>query len=396
MARQRSTPAAERTANAASSRRRALAFVQPDFLEELLARTERLEVVSLPESLDALPDDTYQRIRMREKQQGTAVLYQVSHHEGPDEAVIAGIHAKLFLAEDAKGRQVTFVGSANATRPGWGLDAGSNVEAMIEMRPGLDLDRFVKAFIRDKRTKVHPWVDEYARDGVVVTDPQQVAERELLAAIREVARIGLALRYDTARRTLAVTAAASPRSLPPWVMEGKTYDIVPMGLLGRPGTWRSLADLDAGLVAYQEVDLSQVSAFVVIRGQSTQLPVHCQRLVLAHFEAHQELWADRDQAITSEILATVDPAVVLRALVRGVAHVGNVEGLREAAVRARGTLARLLEEVSLERLLQAVALDRTLVHEIRMLLAPIHGQEVLTLCDDLEAALNKTYGRATA
>src|ERR1019366_9905198 len=33
-------------------------FIQPDFVTHLINRTETLHVVSLPESLDALPDDT--------------------------------------------------------------------------------------------------------------------------------------------------------------------------------------------------------------------------------------------------------------------------------------------------------------------------------------------------
>jgi hypothetical protein len=138
-------------------------FIQPDFVTHLINRTETLCVVSLPESLDALPDDTIAMLDARATEQGSPVLYQVTSHGNPDDSYIDGIHAKLLLTENARQQEATFVGSANATGPGWGIGGPANVEAMVEIRPGIGIDRFVAGFIRESKAKIHPWVSLYDR-----------------------------------------------------------------------------------------------------------------------------------------------------------------------------------------------------------------------------------------
>ena len=124
-------------------------FIQPDFVTHVLNRTETLQIVSIPESLDALPDESIAALDARAAAQGSPALYQVTHHGNPDDSFIDGIHAKLLLTEGPRQHRATFVGSANATGPGWGLGGPANVEAMVEMRP--------------ESTSIDSWLDSFAR-----------------------------------------------------------------------------------------------------------------------------------------------------------------------------------------------------------------------------------------
>jgi hypothetical protein len=67
---------------------------------------------------------------------------------------------------------------------------------MVEMRPGIDIDRFVAGFIRESKTKIHPWVSEYDRSAKPEPDQEKEAERHMLAALREVAKTELTVHYE--------------------------------------------------------------------------------------------------------------------------------------------------------------------------------------------------------
>ena len=214
-------------------------FVRPDFVSALVERTQHLQLVSTPEALDALDDATHARLDVRREAQGSPVLYQVSEltdPEDPADGHIQGLHAKLLLTEDARQTSATFVGSANATGPGWGLGAPANVEVMAEMRPGIGIDRFVAGFIRESKTKVYPWVVEY--------DRANKAARQMLTALRDVARLDLRVNYDADRQRLTLGRMAD-RALSILNREanvGLTFEIAPLLLTERPGAWTPVGE----------------------------------------------------------------------------------------------------------------------------------------------------------
>jgi len=136
----------------------------------------------------------------------------------------------------------------------------------------------------------------------------------------------------------------------------------------------------------------KVSAFVALRAQSRTPPLERQRFVVAKLEVDDLLLDERDQAIRADILATADPAMVLNALVRGLAHIRSADAARISVRHGPGTgLAQLLADTTLERLLQAVALDPGLVNEMRLLLGPLHGESLLKLCDDLDDVMRRVH-----
>ncbi len=366
-------------------------FIQPPFVEEVLRRSERLEVVSIAETLDRLPDETLVALEARAKDQGSPVLYEVAHHEIPDDACIEGVHAKLCLLAGADGNLLTLLGSANATGPGWGHHAPANTEAMVEMRPGMDMNDFVSSFIRETRRKpTHPWIAEYVRGDVPPPDEAREAERHLLAALREVANLPVLLRYEADRSRLIVSVGAEGATAP-WVhARGAVYELVPLALAEREGAWRTLSDLRASECVYDSVTLAEVGAFVLLRGRLISPQVERTRLLLARLDVQRSLLDQRDASIRADIMATADPAQVLTALIRGIGHLGTSTGAETGHGRGRWTsLAGLLSEITLERLLQAVALEPSLVVEMRLLLGPRLGGGFLAFCDNLDAALRE-------
>ncbi len=50
---------------------------------------------------------------------------------------------------------------------------------MLEMRPGIGIDQFISGFIRESKTKIHPWISEYDRSAKPEPDPEKEAERHV-------------------------------------------------------------------------------------------------------------------------------------------------------------------------------------------------------------------------
>ena len=367
-------------------------FVQPDFVTALLERADELQLVSTPEALNGLDDDIYSTIEVARERQGSPVLYQVgSLGEDPDEGYIEGLHGKLLLTADGRGRTSSLLGSANATGPGWGLAGAGNVEAMVEMRPGIGIDRFVAGFVRESKARVHPWVAEYDRTTRVEPDAEREAERQVLAALRAMATVELRLEYDLARHALTVAKmpARSLTLLGGAQMAGLTFECAPLLLTDRPGAWTRLERLAEGSLRFDNVPLDKVTAFVALRARCKTLPVERTRLVLARLKMPEAVLDERDQAVRQDIMATADPAAVLAALVRGLAHLQVGAGAQQSATRQSHSVQRLLKDTSLESLLQAVAAEPGLIAEMRLLLVPAGGDEFARLCDDLETIAAK-------
>ena len=369
-------------------------FVQPDFVTELLDRTEQLQLVSTPEALDALDDATHLRLEGVREAQGTPVLYQVGGLGDPEEVYLEGLHAKLLLIEDDRRKSSTFVGSANATGPGWGFRTFTNFEAMVEMQPGIGIDRFVAGFLRESKAKVHPWVTEYDRTARSEPDSEKEAERRILVALRDLAKLDLVLEYDLDRQVLRirrfVAAPAHDKA------DDLSFGIAPLLLTDRAGIWKSVRSLAAGTTEFEEVPINKVTAFVALRARSKDPPLERTRLMLARLDMSDAAYDRRDDAVRQDIMSAADPAAVLNALVRGLAHLRSGTTSGETAGRQpSSSIHRVLKEASLEGVLQAVAAEPGLVSEMRLLLAPIVGSEFSRFCDDLEAIIRRLEkGRA--
>jgi hypothetical protein len=371
-------------------------FVQPEFLAAVAARSDELQLVGTKEAIDALDEDSVSRMAMRAPRSDLPALYCVKDLKEPDDpegAHLEGVHAKLLIAEDENGNSVTFLGSANATGPGWGLSGNGNVEAMVEMRPGIGIDQFVSAFIRESKAKLHPWIAEYDRSDRGAVDPESEGERVLLRALRQAATLKFEMAYDEGTEALVLSVQLPARAK--WLSEPNCeYLAAPLLLLDRPDAWTPLGELASTSRVFDATPLDKVTSFVAIRAATTSPPMQRTRLAIARLELSDDALNRRDDAIRHEVVVNADPAAVLNALVKGLAFLPRETG--ESRNGRRGgtlTLQRILAEASLEKLLEAVALRPDLIREIRQLLGSIDGP-FRQLCDDLEQVVAVVRGRS--
>ena len=372
-------------------------FVRPDFVASLVSRASELQFVSTREALDALDDGTVASVEALAPASGTPALYHVTDLREPDDpegGYIDGVHAKLLVAEEGDGRSVTFVGSANATGPGWGLAGAGNIEAMVEMRPGIDIDAFTAAFVRESKAKLHPWIAEYDRSAKAEADPESEMERTLLRALRQAAALKFALSYDSETQELRLSVQLPTRAQ--WLSEPScNYAVAPLLITDLPGAWTPLLDLASASRKFDAVPIDKVTGFVAIRARSDNPPLERTRLTLASLQLSEDELDRRDDAVRREIMATADPSAVLNALVKGLAYLPADLGTDPKSRQKGGyTLQQILVDASLERLLQAVALQPDLVEEMRLLLGSLDGP-FRQLCDDLKYAVSRVRSEAS-
>lgn len=257
-------------------------FVQPEFVKEVVQRTAELQLISTSEALDGLDDATVAMTDQLRDDQEVPVLYrmELGERQDLDDTYLDGLHAKLIVAEDDEGNPLSLLGSANATGPGWGIGGVANVEAMVELRPGLGVDAFVRGFVRDRKTGLHPWIREYERADATQPDETAEAERQLLADLREAAKVRMTVSYDEGLRRLTLSCDAG---LPKRVEENAdvVFSAAPFLLCDRPGGWQSLSSLASSPVSFIDVGIEELTAFVAVKAVRESRGIEKTRLVLA-------------------------------------------------------------------------------------------------------------------
>lgn len=357
-------------------------FVRGDFLHLLLDRTDVLLIVSTAEALEKLDPYVIERLAQRRKDQKRPVLYVAEELGESDEgAVIESVHAKLLVADD-DGSQVTFLGSANGTGPGWGVPGGGNVEAMLELRPGLGLDAFLRGFVFDDKREPRAWIREFEtreRPEPAVEDLSEV----LLATLKRVGVIRLEVTYDGKKRQLGI-ALARGESIPRTDADVE-LGVAPLARMGDAEAFVSLASLASGPAHFGEVELVDVCGFVALRARKSD--VEQIRITLADLRLARSLLDERDEAVRAEVLESVSPEELFRALVLGssCSPGGGGEPAKAGAARSRPSHS-WFERIPLERVLRAVAEDPSLVEDVRRLLAGKSDDAFRRFCDNLEAA----------
>jgi hypothetical protein len=264
------------------------------------------------------------------------------------------------------------------------------------MRPGIEIDAFVRGFLRETKSKVHPWVMEYDRSARAEPDPSLEAERQMLADLREAAKLALVIRYDAYLRRMTLTCDATRwlERFDPVRTHGVVFECAPLLLSDRSDAWHAVYGLGEG-IHFEEVPMDRLTAFVSLRASSANPPAVHVRLVLARLDLNDGDLERRDAEVTRTVMAGADPAAVLNALIRGLAHYKGTSTARgPVGSKAASHVRHLLSETSLERVLQAVAVDPTLVSHIRQLVGPFASPEFQRLCDDLDDVLQRVKAEA--
>lgn len=340
------------------------AFLRPDFLGEIAARFDKLTIVSKQDQLDALERPLDPRVE-------AATKYVVTTETSSDsEFCLDGLHAKLVICEVAKNDRVTFQGSANATRAGWGRadakpadKAKQNCEVIVSARPGLSLDAFAEAFVCDAKGVLRPWITEYRQQPVAETDDER-ARQELRDWLSELAAIDLRQRYDSAAKCLVLSVRTSvPISEPP--IPGAVAQVAPMLLQTRHNGFRPYGETAGAGVHYDDVLPASVTDFVILRARAPSISdVVC--VVIARCTGL--LPEDRDVALNQKLLQNADPRRLLEAILFGAerhAHRGsqrtNSGDDANAGERHGG---EWVAGLTLERLLEACVERPSVVEEI--------------------------------
>ena len=334
-------------------------FVRASFLDRLFGRFDKLTIISRQEELDALGETIHSQL-------AGAEVYVVCPRETVTGEPALDLHGKLLMTDGPEGSR-TYLGSANASSRAWGLSESRNCEAMVAMSPGVGIDRFVKAFVRGP-DGIHPWIEAYRR-SVEPPDEIETARRALDEAVAKVGQIEVSVRYQREARVLGL-AAQPPQ--PPALAELSTryaIEVAPLLLLASREAFRPLVELYADEIRYPEVELADVSEFVVVRivDRDHQLERSC--VIRAQSDFDNELRDWRDDAVRADLLARSDVRALLWNILWGVG--GHPAGLRDDRVTRDGDGGHrqpLLSEVTIEGLLEACTEDPSRIEEIDALL----------------------------
>lgn len=355
-------------------------FLQPEFLREVMVRSKRLRVVSTAEAYSSL-----EPAQLVELEKHGASLFVVEVSDREDDVRIEGIHAKLLIAGEGKDA-ITLIGSANATGPGWGL-RGRNVEAMLELRPGIAVSAFVRSFLLDERKQPRPWVRTFEASDREPPDPEREAEERLLAEVCMAASWDFELRHDRTEKRLEIRMTSGGRpSFPLKATADLALDFVPWARLQHDDAWRPLSVFAKGPAVFDDIDEADVSAFIAVRGRRDG--VERVRIAIGTLQYAETDWDRRDETARDDLLARVPPEDLLRALILGLGSLGS-QVTREkpsSGSRAWGGVGAVLGAVTLEQVLRSVAADQTLVRDLRLLIGTRGGDDFERFCDDLEAA----------
>lgn len=334
-------------------------FVRASFLDRLFGRFDKLTIISRQEELDALGEAIHSRL-------AGAEAYVVRPREAGSGEPALDLHGKLLMTEGPEGDR-TYLGSANASSRAWGLSENRNCEAMVVMAPGIGIDRFVKAFVRGPEG-LHPWIEVYRRSHEP-PDEIETARRALAAAASAVGRIEISVRYECEAHVLGLSAQAQQPTAIAALSTHYAIEVAPLLLLAAREAFRPLAELYAGEMRYTEVEVADVSEFVVVRivDRDHRLERSCVIRAQSGFGDDIREW--RDDAVRADLLAGSDVRALLWNILWGVG--GRPAGLHHGSVTRDGDGGHhqpLLSEVTIEGLLEACTEDPSRIEEIDALL----------------------------
>lgn len=358
-----SGPALRRILPAAG--RRALVvspFLKSDFLDLVADRFDQLVIVSSQSELDALPDRTHERLSQARK-------YVVMPNLADEELALDELHAKLVVCEGDDDR-VTLLGSANATGAAWGCrafddDGLHNCEAVVQMRPGLSIETFLREFVRDKA-----WISDYERAPVEDDDLEEL-EGTLDDWAAALARTPLEMSSERTSGSLRLRSREPEAPVPVCHRAGAEAWVAPMLLRQRVDAFRPFAGLGHGGIVYENVPIESVARFVVLRVRLGDVTRTCG--LLADSTMSDEEQNERDDALRARLLEDADPRKILEAILwrarrppRQSAAEGSGEGGNSGP--ARQGAPSWFGEISIERVLEVCTESDAVVEEIDAIL----------------------------
>ena len=222
-----------------------------------VALVSRVEAVSaLPESIRlSRPGDV--AIFVLDPLAGLREQDDENHNEPDDqaaaEAELAGLHAKITIAERNRGETHVFIGSANATSSAY----GGNVEFLVELT-GRSKDIGVGTLV-NQDAPLRRLLQAYSPDEAMSAPDDEEALHRLENLVRVLAQVPFYLTVEAAddAYSLHLTSAESLRF-------PRGHE-VRLGLLTRPGVTALHATAGPCRDIFSEVSLVEISPFVTMR-----------------------------------------------------------------------------------------------------------------------------------
>jgi hypothetical protein len=365
-------------------------FLRDRILQTLLERFERITLISTGTALDGLGTALAQALvrpphRVWAMQAGLAAGAEAGDADGRDEdeaqeVVELDLHAKLLVAEGGQGN-VTLLGSANATNAAW---FGVNAEAMVELRPGLSRQDFLRGFAVKEgdvdaptdQLALRPWLRPW-RPRTVEPDPAAAAEQHVRDLLdRAVAWLaGLDLQGTRSPDRLRLCIRAADREPLDEALAALEEELeLSFWLASRPGTPRPIRELLDGS-QFEDLALVELTELVGVRVQARQALEDGRELSLVRLLRFDlALGAERgerNKAIFRELLSSADFDRLLRAMLSGLPAESSGDDDEPPRHRGRksggGGLGRgqqAFAGVTLEQLLRACSEQPSLVDDI--------------------------------
>lgn len=332
-------------------------FVRAAFLERLCDRVGDLTVVSTQSELDRLSDHTHKALDQ-------AKIFVVTSNDDDDMPSL-DLHAKL-LAWESAGDSETMIGSANATGPGWGCGQNWNCEAMVSMRPGLGIDAVVKAFVSPGKDELHPWIEQYQRQPVVV-DAEEEATKRLERFKRHLCAEQIQGEYSSSKKalTLLTRPAAGTETWP----VGLGAEIVPM-LQRDQQSWLDYRLMYGTGAKFTGVEIEDVAGFacVVLRDEHHK-SVEVSFVVQFELNMDEKDADERDNAVNRRLLEGVDARSLLLNVLSGLPGGTSRSSSTDRQNGGGHANEPLLRRATIERILEVCTADPSRVYEVEAVLA---------------------------
>lgn len=333
-------------------------FAGAPLVRDLQNRFEQFWVVGTQAELDALPADCL----------GPSTTGRVFVVGNVEDSGTAGfdLHAKVLLVDGPEGSR-SYFGSANGTSAAWGQGSRKNWEALVKLRPGIGIDRFLKAFVLRSDGALHPWIERYTRTAAEQPDE---LEEALDGVQRATAGLVLEMDYNLQGRRLCVRSVGRP---PEGLLAHPRLliELAPLLLQQREGAFRPLTAFSGRGTVYEPVELGDVSDFMILRVTDSRRRTSERRfMILARSNIADETRETRDDLLCADLLRGVDVRTLLWAILWGPGV--SPRGARGGSHGRSGDRGRdVLSEATIEGVIEACTEDPARIEEIDALLRSV-------------------------
>ena len=336
-------------------------FLTKDFLQQISRRFDKVDVLSRQEALD----DTWQPA-LADK---IAAWVFSEGGESPQ----MGLHAKLIACQRQTGRVDVFLGSANATSPGWGLWQAVNWEAMLQLPGGSSLQPMLAAMgCHDGDPS---WVRPYVPTAPQEPDEDNKARKQLDAVTDQLSALTFTACYDESAMTLTVKADDAVQLLTTVAAIAQWSTVIIRPLASIDAAPAPLVEF-ASAVPFAGVGLDLVSEFIWVRVEHVAQRIKKTFAIKAKLTVASEFWDRRRRAALQAMLTRDQFLRVMEALLVG-RFERDPKQTKRSAHRAgavpNSRHPRVFDFVSAEHVMQACLDDPSRVQAVDELIKSVEG-----------------------